>query len=116
MSDEKKKERKVIKIGTHGRTSDDHRKSGGLAYATGNPELEKQEPTLQSKDKQEWKARKAKRQARKDRARAAAKKAGVKIGRWRQSIAFAKDGTKRCITVGSPNVPKDYEVVQGGAQ
>lgn len=115
MAEQQKKERKVIKIGTHGRTSDSDRGANRLAYATGNPELAKPKETLQMKDKQEWKARKAKRQARKDRARSAAKKAGVKMGRWQGSVAFAKDGSKRCICIGSPETPNGYEIV-GGAQ
>jgi hypothetical protein len=114
MADEKKKERKIIKIGTHGRTNANTFNRGPLPYAQGSDEKPKE--TLQAKDKQEWKARKAKRQLRKDRARSAAKKAGVKIGRWQGSVAYAKDGSKRCITVGSPEIANGYEVVQGGDQ
>jgi hypothetical protein len=115
MADEKKKdkkEKKVIKIGTHGRTMGGDRPR----FVAPEPPKEGEEApkTLREKSKDAWKARKERRAKLKAGVRKAARAKGVKLGRWRGSVAFAKDGRKICGVIGSPEVPAGYETIEGG--
>lgn len=72
--------------------------------------------SLRERDPKEWKARKKRRQERKDAVRMVAKKSGIKLGRWRNSVAWAKNQQNICGTVGSPNIPAGFTVFEGGAK
>lgn len=106
MAERQKKERKVIKIGTHGRTNTDTYKRDGQSFAV---ETIRPKATLQETDKQEWKARKAKRQLRKDQVRTQAKAKGHKMGRFVAGGALCKKGCPAVIRFdGMPsNDPRD---------
>lgn len=73
---------------------------------------------LREKDPAQWKARKKVRQDRKNRVRAMAKKAGVKLGRWRGGVALAKDGRKLAGVAGNGDLSRfpGYSVFEGGAK
>lgn len=107
-----KKERKVIKIGTHGRTNVREHKDQQQKYeANGEPKK-----TLRDVDEKAWKARKEKKQKARAAVRALAKKQGIKLGRWRGGLAFAKHNSKGdamvCGVIGSPKVPEGFRTIE----
>lgn len=82
-----KKERKPVKIGTHGRTSG----GWGNKPRTQAAEYVPPKETLKDKDPAQWKAQKAVKKKNKDSERAAAKKHGHRMGRWESGGAACKN-------------------------
>lgn len=86
MADEKKPERKPIKIGTHGRTNQSFRSARPKPAEYVEPKQ-----TLREKDPKEWKAKKAVLKRNKDQVRSAAKKNGHRMGAWESGTAYCKN-------------------------
>ena len=98
MADEKKQERKPIKIGTHGRTTQSFRSARPKPAEYVEPK-----PTLRDKDPKEWKAKKLVQKRNKDQARASAKKQGHRMGSWDSGMASCKNaGCESLIRVNGP--------------
>lgn len=111
MADEKKPERKAIKIGTHGHVIDRRPKRVPIA------EYVPPKPTLRDTDPAQWKAKKAVRVRQRDSERTAAKKHGHRMGAWVSGQASCKNqGCEATMSLSHEPTCDATQITCGGAR